>query len=244
MIRRKVTPNSITSNIVISGLSWCCSTSVVTYNTLIDGYCKMGRVGKMYKADALLKEMISSKIYPNEITFNSLIDGYCKDENTSAAIKLFKEMKRQACDALSIKNEMMGLNLKPSIVTYNALINGFSKKGMFNEAKVLFDNIADHGLFLNVITFNILMDAYCKFREIEKAIRLHGFMLETTIQPNISTYNCLNKGVPADLMTYNILIGALCREEESRKAVRLLHEMFEMGVRPSHLTNNMTEDKK
>ena len=33
--------------------AWGVSPNVVTYNTLIDGYCKMGRVGKMYKADSI-----------------------------------------------------------------------------------------------------------------------------------------------------------------------------------------------
>ncbi|GAB4835734.1 hypothetical protein Ancab_000644 [Ancistrocladus abbreviatus] len=72
---------------------WGISPTVVTYNTLINGYCKKESVGRMYKADALLKEMLSKKICPNEITYTTLIDGFCEDENLPAAMKVFKDME-------------------------------------------------------------------------------------------------------------------------------------------------------
>nr|POE64064.1 pentatricopeptide repeat-containing protein [Quercus suber] len=109
--RTKIEPDVITLNDVVNGLckvgklnkagdviedmkAWGFSTNVVTYNTLIDGYCKMGRVGKMYKAESILKDMVANHVYPNEVTYNILIDGFCKDENVLATKKVFEEMQR------------------------------------------------------------------------------------------------------------------------------------------------------
>ena len=41
----------------------------------------MGRVGKMYKAESILKDMVANQVCPNEVTYNILIDGFRKDEN-------------------------------------------------------------------------------------------------------------------------------------------------------------------
>lgn len=38
--------------------AWGISPNVVAYKSLIDGLCKMGGLGKMYKADAVLMEMV------------------------------------------------------------------------------------------------------------------------------------------------------------------------------------------
>ncbi|MCP6508469.1 pentatricopeptide repeat-containing protein, partial [Klebsiella pneumoniae] len=58
--------------------AWGLAPSVVTYNILIDGYCKRGRAGRMYHVDALLKEMVEAGISPDVVTFGVLFNGYCK----------------------------------------------------------------------------------------------------------------------------------------------------------------------
>lgn len=78
MVRRRIELNLISFNTVINGLCkvgkshkagdvedtkvWGFEPSVVSgyLYTLIGGYCKIGRVGKMYKSDAVLKEMVSN----------------------------------------------------------------------------------------------------------------------------------------------------------------------------------------
>ena len=96
--RRKIELDVITFNVMVNWLCkvgklnkvgdviedmkvWGFSPNVVTYNTLIDGYCKMGRVGKMDKAESILKDIVANQVCPNEVTYNILVDGFCKDEN-------------------------------------------------------------------------------------------------------------------------------------------------------------------
>jgi pentatricopeptide repeat protein len=89
MIKRRVEINLITLNTVINGFCkagklnkagdvvedmkiWGLLPNVVTYNTWINGFCRKGGVGKLYKADALLKEMVEKGVNPNEITYTIL----------------------------------------------------------------------------------------------------------------------------------------------------------------------------
>ncbi|KAK2639392.1 hypothetical protein Ddye_027187 [Dipteronia dyeriana] len=49
----------------------------ITYNALINRYCKKGKIGKLYRANEILKDMVESGIPVDEFTFNILIDGFC-----------------------------------------------------------------------------------------------------------------------------------------------------------------------
>ncbi|KAK1692305.1 hypothetical protein QYE76_009002 [Lolium multiflorum] len=63
--------------------------NVITFNSLIDGYCL---VGKMQKASRVHDDMVSVGIEPGAITYGTLIDGYFKAGMVDAALTLFQEM--------------------------------------------------------------------------------------------------------------------------------------------------------
>ncbi|KAK4406751.1 Pentatricopeptide repeat-containing protein, chloroplastic [Sesamum angolense] len=188
----------------------------------------------MYKADALLKEMVESGVFPNVITYNVLIDGFCKDDNVAASIRLFNEMKEQ-------KNLEEG---RPMIL-------------ITNKGVALLNRVA-----VNVVTFNTLINAYCKTGQLEEALALRNLMLEKMVSQcfNVQLSNWWlyhvgeieaankildeleEKGLEADVVTYNIRINAMCGRGGTRKAVRYLDEMCRKGLSPSHITYNALVD--
>ncbi|KAG6519825.1 hypothetical protein ZIOFF_023334 [Zingiber officinale] len=190
--------------------SWGFSPSIVSYNTLIDGHCKNGGAGKLYKADSILKEMVASNIRPSVITFNILINGYCKDGNSSFAMRFLDEMKRQG--------------LSPNVVTYSSLINGLCCEDKLGEALELLTEMQDYNLNPYVVIFNAIINGLCKKGNMEKAKGFLDVISENNLLPNV--------------ITYNTLIDGCCRAGKLAKAVKLLDEMLEMGVKPSHLTYN------
>ncbi|CAN4110966.1 unnamed protein product [Withania somnifera] len=252
MIRRRIKVNAYSFNVVINGLDVMEDMKVrgivpnaVTYNTLIDGYCKRGGDGKMYIADALLREMVDQGVSLNKRSYNTLIDGFCKDDNVGTAVKVFKEMKLQGMRVMrpnivtfnSLIDglfEMIGLGLEPNIRTYNE-ISGFSKMKMFREAKELFYDIVKQ-----------VIDTHSKAGKMEKAVAISDLMLCKLICPNISTYNCLLGGYYRDgnveaakeLLEEMVKKNAMCKRGESIKAVRLLDEMSEKMLVPSLMTFN------
>ncbi|KAM2057028.1 hypothetical protein ACFX16_029768 [Malus domestica] len=72
---------------------------IVTYTTLIDGFCKQGRIQKLFS------KMQACGQLPNVQTYAILLDGLCKNQQPSTEIELFEEMK--------------GKKLDPNIVVYN-----------------------------------------------------------------------------------------------------------------------------
>ena len=163
-LRRRVSPDKFTFNIVISGLcktgqlrkagdvakdmrGWGLMPSVVTYNTLIDGYYKWGRAGKMYHVDMLLKEMNQAGISPNVVTFNVLINGYCKESNITAAIKVFEEMRQHGIPA--------------NMVTYTSLVSGLCREGKVEDSMKLVEEMEELGL-ATLPTLNSVLNGFCK----------------------------------------------------------------------------------
>ena len=75
--------------------------SVVTFTTLIKGWCK---VGNMSVAMHATKVMLKMGLYPDEITYQTLIEGYCKQHDMMTAKRLVESMIK--------------VNLFPDIITF------------------------------------------------------------------------------------------------------------------------------
>jgi len=60
--------------------------NVISYNTLIDDHCLVGR---MDEAAKILDGMVSVDLKPNIISYNTLLHGYCKAGKIDNAYCLF-----------------------------------------------------------------------------------------------------------------------------------------------------------
>ncbi|EEF49960.1 pentatricopeptide repeat-containing protein, putative [Ricinus communis] len=217
--------------------------SVTSCNPLMSGLVKM------YKADAILKEMKADGICPNEVTFNILIDGFCNDKNVSVAMKVFAEMNRQGVkpnvvtynslinglcnngkvnEATTLRDQMVNSCLEPNIITHNALLNGFCKNKMVKQAGELFEDMPKQRITPNVTTYNILIDAYCKDENMEDAFALYRIMLGKGVYPDVSTYNCL--------------IVGLCRKGDLEGARNRVSEMDTKHLKADLITYNILMD--
>ncbi|KAI5326658.1 hypothetical protein L3X38_035732 [Prunus dulcis] len=61
-----------------------------TYGTLINGLCKLGKIGE---AKELFNEMETKGCLPSVVTYTSLIHGFCQTNNLDEAVGLFEHMK-------------------------------------------------------------------------------------------------------------------------------------------------------
>ncbi|KAJ0860147.1 putative tetratricopeptide-like helical domain superfamily [Helianthus annuus] len=91
--------------------------NIVTYNSLINGYCLQG---EMSKAKTLLDSLMSRGLIPDVITYNSLLNGYCKSLKIEEAIHMFHEVTRK------------GLN--PDLIFYKTMIQGLFRVGRCGDA--------------------------------------------------------------------------------------------------------------
>ena len=98
----------------------------ITYNTLVNGYCKDGH---FHQALVLHAEMVRNGLTPNVIT--SLINSMCKAGNLNRVMEFFDQMHVRG--------------LRSNERTYTTLINGFCQKGLLNEAFRVLNEMGRNG---------------------------------------------------------------------------------------------------
>ncbi|KHN06169.1 Pentatricopeptide repeat-containing protein, mitochondrial [Glycine soja] len=114
----------------------------ITYNTLLQGYC---REGKVEEARLLLDEMKRRGIKPDLISYNTLISGYSKRG----------DMK----DAFGVRDEMMTTGFDPTILTYDALIQGLCKNREGEHAEELLKEMVSKGIPPDDSTYLSIIEA-------------------------------------------------------------------------------------
>ncbi|KAI4352134.1 hypothetical protein L6164_006415 [Bauhinia variegata] len=98
--------------------------NTITYNTLIDGLCKCGRISYVWE---LLDEMRDRGQPPDLVIYGLLLHAFCKNKHLDRAIGLFKQIVDQG--------------LKIDVFTYNIIIDGLCKGGRLKTAQELFQNL-------------------------------------------------------------------------------------------------------
>ncbi|XP_028802638.1 pentatricopeptide repeat-containing protein At1g64583, mitochondrial-like [Neltuma alba] len=91
----------------------------VSYGTLIDGFCKIGKTsaalellrkmetglvkpGCITKAEAIVGRMMKSSIKPDVISYSALMDGYCMMNNVDESKKVLNRMKSDVLPDVSV----------------------------------------------------------------------------------------------------------------------------------------------
>merc|ERR1719450_2050973 len=67
--------------------------NVITYSTMLKGYCQNGNIQAAFK---ILEQMKSDdQLKPDEITYNSLLDGCAQNNLFDEGLKLLDQMQRE-----------------------------------------------------------------------------------------------------------------------------------------------------
>ncbi len=159
--------------------------SVVTFNTLIKGWCK---IGKMSVAMHVTKVMLKMDIYPDRITYQTLIEGYCKQHDMMTAKRLVQSMIK--------------VNLIPNIITFNQIIKALCDMCFVGDATILVDTLLKSNTKPDVITFTILLRGWCdvgdmKIRTQMFSARCPEVRHATYLRMSLSSSSCQAKEVDA-----------------------------------------------
>ncbi|KAL2466767.1 putative Pentatricopeptide repeat-containing protein [Abeliophyllum distichum] len=169
--------------------------NVVTFGTLINGFCAKLELGKAFR---LKKKMEGDfKIKPNAHIYTALIKGVCKIDELGKAIKLKEEMLRKKVE------------LDPAI--YSTLISAFFKVGRKAEVSELLEEMKKVGCKPDTVTYNALICGFCQEKEFDLAFGILNEMEKNGCKP--------------DVISYNIIISGLCRDGKTREALDLLEDM-------------------
>jgi len=167
---------------------------IITYSTLVKGYCMEGNVDRAFRIVADMKR--KDKLAPDEIMYNSILDGCAKQHRVDDALNLLEEMK------------CTGVN--PSNYTLSILVKLLGHARRLNQAFQIVEDLSrQYGFTPNVQVYTCLVQACIQNRRLEKALALHEKMLA-------------DGGCKLDEKFYGILARGCLNLHQPLKAARIV----------------------
>ncbi|KAJ0834135.1 putative tetratricopeptide-like helical domain superfamily [Helianthus annuus] len=215
--------------------------SIVTYNTIIDGY---GKAGLFKLMENMLTDMLEDGMcLPDVFTFNSVIGAY-------GNLGMIVEMEKWF-------DEFQLMGIKPNVMTFNILIKSYGKVGMYDKMGSVMDYMSKRFIPPTVITFNVIIEAYKRAGNIKKMEEVFLKMKHQGLKPNAVTYCSLvsaygkaglmekidsimrqieNSDVILDTTFFNSVIGVYGQARDTKKMSEMLLAMKDRGCEPDDVT--------
>ncbi|CAK9148040.1 unnamed protein product [Ilex paraguariensis] len=187
-------PSEFTYKVLMEGLcrecDLCkteCQPDVITLNTVINGFCKMGRIEESLK---VFHDMMTGKFCPPDVvtftfcppdmvTFTSIICGLLNIGRTEEAFDL-------------LHNVMPKKGRSPGVVTYNAVIRGLFRLRRADDAMEVFNGMVRGGGVANSTTYTVIIDGLCESDQIPEAKRLWDEVIWTSKVHDNFVYAAMN----------------------------------------------------
>ncbi|OMO85360.1 hypothetical protein COLO4_21653 [Corchorus olitorius] len=118
---------------------------VVSYSTIIDGFCKEGSVDKSL---IMFRDMLDGGIEPNLLTYNTIIHGLCGNGQWN--------------EAKGLLADMINRGISPDVRTFSALIDSLCKEGKTGEAFEILELMTRKGLKPDVFTYTSIIRGFCQ----------------------------------------------------------------------------------
>ncbi|XP_042518750.1 putative pentatricopeptide repeat-containing protein At1g02420 [Macadamia integrifolia] len=250
-LKHEFRPNLQTFNILLSG--WKTSEEaegffeemtemgvkpdIVSYNCLVDVYCKGRELDKAYK---VFDKMRDEDISPDVFTYTSLIGGLGLNGQPDKARDVLKEMKEYGC--------------YPDVAAYNAVIRNFCIAKRLGDAYNLMDEMVRKDLNPNATTYNLFFRCYYWSNDLGSSWSLYQRMMETGCLPNTQSCmflirlfrrqekvdmalhlwnNMVEKGFGSYILVSDVLFDLLCDLGKLDEAEKCFLQMVEKGQKPS-----------
>nr|GMD88237.1 pentatricopeptide repeat-containing protein At3g07290, mitochondrial [Ipomoea batatas] len=212
----------------------------VTYNILMDGFCKASQLSAAFR---ILQSMKLAGIEPDGFTYTMLIDELCKDGKLEQASGFFGLMLKKG--------------IAPDEVTLTALINGYCRAGKIRDSFIIFDRMISSRFLTSPHAFNSFLDALIKQVKLAEGNSIFAKMLKYGFIPSVVTYTILvsalcragnissslkiidvmkQDGCQLNVYTYTAVIYGLCQSGRIEEAEDFLFKMPDFGVFPNDIT--------
>merc|ERR1719243_499757 len=180
---------------------------VVSYNTLLKAYLKIGQI---HKARSLLKEMAESDIQANQVTYNEML-------NALVSTKDRKEM-------WALVREMNAIGMKPNSVTCSIILKSLTAHSATDDvrqAMALIDNLQED---MDEVLFASVVEACVRVGQLD--------LLSSKLQQYASFGGLAGLTAP----TYGSMIKAYGRARDIERVRELWREMRAHHVTPTSIT--------
>ncbi|KAI3947792.1 hypothetical protein MKX01_034457 [Papaver californicum] len=151
-----------------------CVPDLITYSTIINGLCKVGRLDEAKKK---FVEMKAKNVSPDSVIYETFIHGFCNQGKISSAFRVLRDMEKKGC--------------KPCTQTYNSLISGLSSEQKTDAIYNLMKEMEMKGISPDVFTYNNLISSLCEGGKATDATSVLDKMLKNHVFPNVSSFKLL-----------------------------------------------------
>mmetsp|Transcript_37674 Transcript_37674/g.80459 ORF Transcript_37674/g.80459 Transcript_37674/m.80459 type:complete len:1090 (-) Transcript_37674:62-3331(-) len=187
--------------------------NLVTFNTMIDAFAKLGQYQSAYGVFQSLKK---SSLRPDRVTYTTLIKASIKGGDLEKAIDLLDDMKwvgvqpdivsynniieslcnaNRLFEAKDLVNEMEMTRVKPDSMTYGLLMKGLLKANKPGPCLTLFESACSDQrtaeLMENVQLYTTAITAAAALGDHERALDLVSRMNRAGVKPNTRTLTAL-----------------------------------------------------
>lgn len=181
--------------------------TIVTYSTILKGYCKFNLEKE---AIELYDKLLQSEMYLDEVFFNTMADYYSKKKDAYNALNVLKSMKEKSIirssviysiliklfssmnqehKAVEIYSEMKAEGLKPTLITYTTIMQMFIRVKKMNEAINVFYEMRNSSISVDAVSYNFIING-CSFnKKLETAITILELSFKDNVKLNDNTYS-------------------------------------------------------
>merc|ERR1719247_848404 len=181
--------------------------SIVTYNTIIDGCARCGRMEQLPK---LMEDMKTHGVKPNIITYSTMLKGHCQNGNIQAGFAILEEMKKDE-------------QLKPDEIMYNSLLDGCAQNSLVDEGLRLLEEMQSEGIQPTNFTLSLLVKLMNRARRLEQAFSIVD---EITKKYNFSP----------NVHVYTNLVQACAYNQQLARGLSVLEQMIQERIVPDSRT--------
>ncbi|KAJ8423793.1 hypothetical protein Cgig2_024302 [Carnegiea gigantea] len=204
--------------------------NVYSCNLVMKAFCKKGC---LEEAVDVFREMEEAGINPNEYSYTTYIEGLCTHQKTELGYEVLKAWRNSS---VPFDN-----------YAYDVVIRGFCNEMKLNEAEGVLLDIESQGLNPSVFCFGSLIHAYCKARNILKALSRQSDMNSKDAMCKLGKVEeavklleeMKHRNMVPDLIHYSTLINGYCLEGKLLDACNVFEEVKAKGFEPDVITYNI-----
>ncbi|KAL5581142.1 hypothetical protein UlMin_013584 [Ulmus minor] len=205
-----------------------------TYNSMMS---ILGKTKQFETMVSVLEEMGEKGLLTME-TFMIAIKAFAAAKERKKAVGMFELMKKY--------------KFKVGVNTINCLLDTLGRAKLGKEAQALFEKLK--GRFTpNLQTYTVLLNGWCRQRNLMEAGRLWNEMIDLGFTPDIVAHNTMLEGLlrshkrsdaikffevmkatgpRPNIRSYTILIRDFCKQGKMKEAVECFDELLESGNQP------------
>ncbi|XP_022977339.1 pentatricopeptide repeat-containing protein At1g55890, mitochondrial-like [Cucurbita maxima] len=162
--------------------------------------------------------------------------------------------------ARKLFDELPELNCERTVKSFNALLASCVNSKEYDQVETIFREVPQEvSIEANVISYNIVINAYCEMEAFDKAILFFNDMEKNGMEADLVTFNTLltayyrkgrfldgerlwgvmvNKNIAPNLISYNARLRGMVLENRMQEGIGLVAEMEEKDIKPDAYSFN------